>query len=521
MANKLTSVQTLRMMIQLLGRSHSGRSISKQLQLSRNTVRHYTEQILATGQSLQALQLLDDVQLAALLYPATSPTIADNLRHHNFCQQVFYFLSELKRTGVTRHLLWQEYIALTPDGYRYTQFCFHLQEQKKITAPSFRNTYEPGAMMMVDFAGDMVHYIDKDTGEQIACPVLVCVLPYSNFTYVEALPNARLPHMIAALNNALRFYKGVPLAFKTDNMRQVVVKSSRYEPTFTDLMKQWSLHYNITLDAARIYKPKDKAPVENHVKITYTKVYAPLRDKTFFSLEELNEAIALQLDTLNDKNFQGKTYSRFNQYEQEEQVLLQTLPVHDFELKHSTGAKVQKNYHIVLGEDKHYYSVPFAYIGQYVKAIYDVYTVEIYCKHKRIATHKRSIKRHGYTTAKEHMPQNHQHYTEQKGWDADYFLRQAAAVGTLTATYVQGMLGTRQYTEQTFNACRGILRLAKQYGHQRLEAACERALPSGQYSYKVIENILKNGLDKVIAAAQTNLFQMPEHDNIRGKDAYQ
>lgn len=251
-------MQTLRTIIQLAGRSLSGRAIARQLHLSRNTVSHYLQQIQAAQKPIEVLQAMDDTALAALLYPSNTAAITDQNRHNYFCSQVPYFLSELKRTGVTRQLLWTEYISQNPNGYRYSQFCFHLKEQRNIVSPSFLNHYQPAETMMVDFAGDPIHYINKETGEQIACPVLICVLPYSNYTYAQALPNATLPFMVAALNRALRYFKGAPLALKTDNMKQVVIKSNRYEPTFTDLMQQWSLHYNISLVASRPLSQKIK-----------------------------------------------------------------------------------------------------------------------------------------------------------------------------------------------------------------------------------------------------------------------
>ena len=522
MANKLTSMQTLRTIMQLAGRSLSQRAIARQLNLSRNTVGHYLQQVDATQIAINTLQAMDDAALAALLYPPNTIAVSQDKRHSHFCKQVPYLLAELKRTGVTRQLLWLEYISQYPEGYRYSQFCFHLKEQRAIVSPAFLNHYKPAETMMVDFAGDPLHYINKETGEQIACPVLVCVLPYSNYTYVQVLPKATLPYMIAALNKALLYFKGAPLALKTDNMKQVVAKGNRYEPTFTDLMQQWSLYYNIDLVAARPFKPKDKAPVENHVKIVYNRLYAPLRNQEFFSLEALNEAMYQRLELHNDKHFQGKSYSRSIQFKDEEQPHLKPLPNYDFEIKHSASAKVQKNYHVTLGEDWHHYSVPHSYLGKQVTVIYDTQFVEIYLNHQRIAIHKRSVKRHDYTTNKEHMPDNHRHYKEQRqGWDGDYFLRQVANIGPHTQAYVAGMLKARSFTEQTFNACRGIMRLSKDYTAVRLEAACGRALPSGFYTYKTIANILKNNLDSEQVTTQTMLFQLPKHDNIRGSDAYQ
>jgi hypothetical protein len=302
-------------------------------------------------------------------------------------------------------------------------------------------------------------------------------------------------------------------------MRQVVTKSCRYEPLFTDAMQQWGLHYNIALLATRVRKPKDKASVENEVRIAYQRIYAPLRDQIFYSLRELNEAIADQLDKHNNKTFQGKDYSRRQLFETQEKPLLQALPAESFILKHKVNAKVQKNYHITLGEDWHHYSVPYTYIGKVVQAVYDADIVEIYFQLKRIALHPRGYKRHGFTTSKEHMPEGHRRYFEQQGWTPDYFLERAAKVGPDTVLYVQALLKARLFTEQTYNACRGLLRLQKDFGPERLELACRIGLKGSVFNYRTIHKILNNNQDKLLAI-QPDLFKIPEHKNLRGPSAY-
>jgi hypothetical protein len=165
--------------------------------------------------------------------------------------------------------------------------------------------------------------------------------------------------------------------------------------------------------------------------------------------------------------------------------------------------------------------IAYHYIGKQVAIIYDTQSVEIFLDHQRIAVHKRLYNQHGYTTLKEHMPENHRNYTQQRGWDSDYFLRLASQIGPCTHGYMEGVLKGRQFTEQTFNSCRGILRLGSSYGNDRLESACQRALPSGSFSYKTLTKILANNLDKAPHFMQTTLFQTPDHENIRGAGAYE
>ncbi len=518
MSNYLVTMQNVRSIIQLLQRGFSGRRISRDLKISRNTLKLYTDRLNASAFSLGELQLLDDAGLSAIVY-ADAQQMQPDPRRDDFTSRINYFLAELKRTGVTQQLLWEEYKKESPDGYEYSQFCELFAQYKKVSEATMHFKHKSAEMMMVDFAGDPLSYVDQQTGELISCPVFVAVLPYSGYSFVIALPNAKQPSVIKALNLCLQYFGGVPMSIKCDNMKTAVAKSSRYEPVFTETLLQWSLHNNITLLAARVRKPKDKASVENQVKLSYQRIYAPSRNKIFFSLAELNVDIAEQLNLYHKRTFQRKDYSRLDSFTGNEKPLLQDLPVEPFIIRHVAKAKVQKNYHITLGENWHHYSVPFSFIGKTVNAIYDTDTVEIYYEHKRIALHKRNYKPHDFTTIKEHMPESHQRYSEQQGWTPEYFLDEAAKVGVSTHLYIKGLLKARRFTEQTYNACLGIMRLVRSYSPLRVEAACKRALTGQCFSYTTINNILTNNLD-TLEPVQPLLFNMPEHNNLRGPEAY-
>lgn len=518
MTNNLVTMQNVRSIIQLLQRKYSGRSIARDLKLSRNTVKLYTGRLTACGFSLDELQQMDDAGLHAIAY-ADAKQLQPDARNADFKSRIDYFLAELKRTGVTKQLLWEEYKKHNDDAYEYSQFCDLFAQYRKVNEATMHLVHKPAEVMMVDFAGDNLSFVDPLSGEVISCPVFVGVLPYSGYSFAVALPNARQPNVIKALNLCLDYFSGAPQSVKCDNMKTAVIKSCRYEPAFTDTLIQWSLHNNIALLAARVRKPKDKAAVENEVKLVYQRVYAPLRDKIFFSLDELNAAMVEQLKKYHQRSFQKKDNSRLDAFLNNEQPFLHPLPTEKYVARHVANAKVQKNYHITLGEDWHHYSVPFSLIGKHVNVIYDTDTVEIYYEHKRIALHRRSYKRHDFTTTKEHMPESHQRYAEQKGWTPEYFLEQARKVGVSTHLYFQGVLKARRFTEQTYNACLGILRLVKAYTPVRVEAACKRALGGQHYSYTTINNILINNLD-TLQGDQPSLFNIPDNDNIRGPEAY-
>jgi len=511
-------MQLVRSIIQLLARGYSERAIHRELGISRTTVRRYIKRFEQEKLPVKDLLALEDSRLSLIVYPSPAPMPQDP-RRVVFHELSTYFLSELKRTGVTRLLLWEEYKKEYPGGYEYSKFCELLKEAAGPQEATMHFEHEPAALLMIDFAGDKLHYVCPDSGELIACPVLVCVLPYSGYSYAIALANATIPQVIKGLNTCLAYFGGVPVALKSDNMRQLVARSCRYEPIFTEVFRQWALHNNIILLAARPRKPKDKPHVENEVKLTYQRIYAPLRNEEFHSIQALNAAIERKRIEHHQKPFSRKEGNRLQYFRQEEQPLLQPLPAESYQVRHSVSAKVQKNYHITLGEDWHHYSVPHRYIGKTLQTVYDTDTVEIYLQHQRIALHKKSYRKHGHTTLKEHMPEGHRQYFQQRGWDSTYFLRQAESTGPCTREYVALVLQGKRFTEQTYNACLGILRLGKVYGTERLEAACKRALKGSTYTYRILENILKNNLDRQ-QVDQGDVFRIPAHDNLRGPQAY-
>lgn len=525
MSQKAISMLIIRTMLQLLQRSGSERSIAEELNMSRNTLRKNDAAFKASPYSYKELLAMDDTTLSEIVYPGTRPVTDDDAPLKDPRLEAFealrdHFLKELKRTGVTKQLLWQEYLVQHPDGFRYTQFCERLRRYEQSTDVSLHIAYKPGDTLMIDFAGDKLSYVDPCTGELFLCPVLVCVLPFSGYSYVEALPNATLPQLVKALNNCLRFMGGAPLNLLSDNMRQVVTKSCRYEPVFTNMILAWAQHNSIHLKTARVRSPRDKPHVENEVKITYARIYAPLRDKVYHSLDELNSAILRLLKRHHKQPFQKREQNRLDVFTTTEQLLLQSLPPQPYAMKYATESKVQRNYHVILGEDRHFYSVPYTLIGKKLRIVYDTDTVEIFQDYQRVAIHKRSFKRYDYTTNPAHMPDAHKSYHEQMGWDKEYFLKQAVKIGAYTIQYMQRMIDSRQHKEQAFLGCVGILRLASSNPPERVEAACRLALQSSSTSYKTIANILLNKRDLLLTEVQPTLFKLPPHDNLRGSDAY-
>jgi len=506
-------MEQLKQILQLKSDGVAIREMARRIGISRNSIRKYLALLDADNKEPTNLELADKAYNNDLLQH-NSDRLDQLTRHFSSSG------SELSKTGVTRQLLWQEYLARYPDGYGYSQYCYHLNQYLKKSDVSMHQEYRPGDTIMVDFAGKKQHYVDVDTAERIECQVFVAILPYSGLIFCKAVHSQQSADFITCINAMLKYYAGVPSTILCDNLKTAVIRPSRYEPVFTEMCYQLSEHYQTTFSATRPYSPRDKAMVEQAVRIVYSHVYAPLRHQEFTSLHTLNEAMYQQIYLLNNKPYKNTAYSRWYFYDSQEQALLRALPPEPFSPKKVVLLTVQRNYHVQLSEDHLYYSVPYQYVGKKVKVLYDSRVIEVYLDNNRIALHIRKAHSKAYTTLAEHMPPHHQRMQQIKGWNKEDLLAQAARIGTSTAGAATLMLENSIYIEQNYKACFGMLMLQKKYGVLRLEAACGRALQGTRVNYTMIKNILERGLDKQTPLPDNNTT-IPLHDNIRGKDHYQ
>lgn len=512
MAQKPITMEQLKQILQLKNDGIGIREIARRTCMSRNSVRKYLSKLDTPAADLSPKDLADKAY--------------DNEQLQNNTQrklQLFdhfkYAESELAKTGVTRLLLWKEYLLNHPNGYAYSQYCDLFKQYLKHKDVSMHLEYNAADIMMIDFAGKKQYYVDTSTGERIECEVFVAILPFSGLIFCLAVPSQKTHDFAACINAMLLFFAGVAATILCDNLRTAVTRSDRYEPVFTDLCYQLSEHYGTTFSAARPYSPKDKAMVEQAVRIVYAHVYAPLRNREFTSLKALNNAMQEQLWLLNNKPYKNTPYSRLYFYEQQERPLLKPLPSEPFAPKKVTILTVQRNYHVQLREDCLYYSVPYQYVGRKVKVLYDSRVVEVYYDNARIALHIRKPHAKAYTTIADHMPPHHRHIQEIKGFNKEDLLKQAERIGVNTLKAASLILENSIYIEQNYKSCFGMLMLQKKYGIPRLEAACGRVLQGSRINYTMIKNILERGLDKQLSILDEQ--PIPPHDNIRGKDNYQ
>lgn len=359
---------------------------------------------------------------------------------------------------------------------------------------------------------------DAVTGECTEVEVFVATLGYSQHTYVQAVTSQRKEDFIAATENALHFFNGVPKAIVPDNLKSAVHKPDKYEAELNGAFADFANHYGTTILPARSKKPRDKALVEKSVDIIYSRIFAPLRNQVFHSIAALNAAIVPLLAAHNHQHFQLRKQSRLQVFEEHEKSLLQPLPAERYEIKIFKEVTVMKNGYVQLYEDKHYYSVPYRFIGRQVKLIYSSRQLSVFYNRERIAYHVRGIKKYGYTTIKEHLSSTHQFVSE---WNPDKFINWAAAIAAEVKQYITYILDHATHPEQAYRSCIGILSFEKKVGRDRLVKAVQRAIYFGAYNYTIIKKILQNNLDQIPfgdeGSGQTSL---PFHDNIRGAGSY-
>jgi transposase len=511
MAAKSIAMSTLKQVLLMYSEGKPIKFIARSCGLSKNTVKKY---IRSPNSTLKELSMLDEHEMADRLKKL--PLKPDPERYDDFQNRFKYLTEELKRDGVSRYLLWQEYLLEFPGGYSYSQFCFHLQQYQKSGQLSMMLDHKPADRLYIDFAGKKLSWYDPQTGEEKKEEVLVGCLGYSQTAVVVAVESQRTEHFVDGLRQILEHLGGCTHAIVPDNLKAAVIKSDRYEPELNRILEDFANHYGTTIVPARALHPKDKALAENLVKISYNRIYAPLRNQTFTSLKELNQAIACQTEKHNQTPFQRKDFCRRQLFESEEQKLLKPLPAEPFLLKKYRSYKVQKNSMILLSEDQHYYSVPYAYIGQQVEVIYTLSSVQIYHKNKLIATHSRTFKKYGQTYLKEHFPSWHQDYRDRS---PEYYRVRASKYSTELQEVISIVLHKKLYPEQMYKSCEGILKLASKTPKEVFEKACKMALLAGNVNYKFLQSLIQSG-----AAAHFELPEerktSPEHANIRGKEFY-
>ncbi|CAN5264200.1 IS21-like element ISPsy14 family transposase [soil metagenome] len=499
-------MRKIREVLRLSGTTElSVRQIAAAVGAARSTVQECLRRAWAAGLSWPLPVELDEAALRERLYarpasPAAYP-LPDFVAMH----------AELRRKGVTRLLLWQEYKAQHPEGCQYSAFCRHYAAWRSAQEPVLRFAHAPGEKLFVDYAGQTVEVIDRLSGEMRAAQIFVAVLGASNYTYAEATWSQSLPDWLGSHVRALAYFGGVPQAIVPDNLKSGVKRACRYEPDLNPAYQDFAEHYGVAILPARVRKPRDKAKVESAVLVVERWILARLRHRRFFSLGELNATIAALLEELNRRPFKKLEGCRRSRFEALDRPALKPLPVKPYEFAQWRKAKVHPDYHIEV--ERAYYSVPYALIGQTVEVRLAAQTVEVFHRGKLVAAHARAQRRATFSTLPGHRPAGHRAVIEQSH---ARLLERALAVGPATAALLRAQVVHRKHPEETLRSAQGILRLGRDFSPAQLEAACERALALRALSYRAVRSLITAPCDAAAAPSRP-----VAHPNLRGARYFQ
>lgn len=458
---------------------------------SRNTVAEVWKLTQDKNLSWPIPDTLTNENIEQLLYPERG------LKEGRKLPDFEYIYNELAKPGVTLSLIWAEYCAQCAQEhtipYQHTQFNEKYHAFAASKKATLRINRKPGELMEVDWVCDTLTVYDEAAGEPIKAYIFVACLPCSLYSYAEAFPDMKSNHWIEAHVHAYAFFEGVTRILVPDNLKTGVIKNTRNELVLNRSYHEMAEHYGTAIIPARPVSPKDKPNAEGTVRVIETWILAVLRNRKFFSFEELNRAIREKLQEFNEKPFQKKKGSRLTAFEEEEKSYLMLLPAFPYETAVWSKATIQPDYLITVGNCK--YSVPYEFIGKEVEIRTTEKSIEVFFHNNRIASHMRKAYSPYPFYVPEHMPESHRKYL---AYNADSFLDWAERTGTSTLLVVKNFLHTHKVEQQGYKTCLSLMKLADRYSTERLEKACEKALSyTPSPSLKNISTILKNGQDKV------------------------
>jgi len=503
----------MRQIREILRLKHEGglrhRAIAQACGVGVGTVSEYLGRAERAGLVWPLPPELDEAALEARLFRPPEPG------RERAAPDLVSIHQELKRVGVTLHLLWEEYREIYPQGYGYSQFCEHYRRWAGKLKPSMRQQHRAGEKTFIDFSGKRPHLVDGKTGEEIPVELFVAVLGASCYTYAEAIPTQKVHDWVAAHTRMLEYFCGSSQLWVPDQLKSAITRPCRYEAGVNRSYQELAAHYGAVVVPARPGKAQDKAKVESMVLVTQRWILARLRHHTFFELAELNAAILELLEQLNRRPMQKLGVSRHELWERLDRPALKPLPASGYQLAHWKPCWVNIDYHVEV--DRHPYSVPYQLIHEEVEARYTASIVEVYYKGRRVVSHPRRFD-HQPSTLAEHMPSSHRAHAE---WTPSRLIHWAEQSGPATGRLVAGILERRPHPEQGYRACLGLMRLGRCYGPERLEAASARAEGLRSYSYRTVKNILASAQDRLPFEDEPPAPKpTPSHGNIRGADYY-
>jgi len=514
MSNKRIEMINLAHLIRQMNEGISRKKIAENLKISKTTVQSYANIFKACN--ISTADLLKKTTFELYEFIAALPS-AQTERMKHFTKVFKEYEYKLISKALNRKEVYDKYLKTTNDVLCYSQFCALISAEFKTKNIHLHLEHKPGDKLFVDFAGKKLHYFDPVSNKKITVEVFVAVLGHSQKAYVEAIASQKIEDFLPAIERAMRYFGGVPQAIVPDNLKSAVNKANRYEAILNESFSHFCEHFDCYPFPARPYEPTDKNLVENMVGKSYQYIYKQVRQSDHYSINSLNEVIFVELDKFNKKDFSRRDYSRNDLFEQNEMQYLKPLPVKNYEIVRFLQSKVRQDYHIWFPLDKHYYSVPFLYVGKTTKVIYNADNVEIFCNYQRIATHKRDLTKYAYSTNKDHLSPKHKFVSD---YSPEKLFENAEKIGPFTTIIITQILDSKNYLEQKLKSGKGIIALANKLGNVIIEQCCQRALLFGVANYQQIKNIADKKLYLESEPVEQKSKVTENHKNQRGKDYY-
>lgn len=486
------------------------RAIAQACGIGLGTVTAYLQRARVAGLTWPVPADLDDAALEARLF-AHAPRAAEDRTVPTWPE----VHQELKKAGVTLTLLWEEYRAVHPQGYGYSQFCERYRQWRRALQPSMRQVHRAGEKLFVDFSGKRPSLVDPATGEEVVVELFVGVLGASGLIYAEATPRQDLASWVTAHVHMLEYFQGSAAIWVPDNLKSGVTRAHAYEPHVNRTYEELAHHYGAVVIPTRVARPKDKPKAEVSVQIAQRWILAALRHQTFFALADLNAAIRARVDAINDRPMRAVGVSRRALFAQIDQPALRPLPTARYELAEWKPCRVNIDYHVEVAHNL--YSVPYQLVHAQVDTRATASTIEVFAHGRRVASHARLTGRGHFATQSAHMPHAHRAHAE---WTPSRLIAWAEQSGPATGRFVAGVLERRPHPEQGYRACLGLMRLGRTYGADRLEAACRRAAQLQSYRYRTVEHMLITQQDR-LPLDEPPARPPLEHDNVRGATYYE
>ena len=407
----------------------------------------------------------------------------------------FAMLQERIETGVPLQILWEDYRREDPHNtLSYSQLATRMRAYRRTKPGSMMLTHTAGHEAFVDYAGckriPLPTYTDPSTGDKIAVQLFVGVLPASSLIFAICSPSQQVPDFIRSHVDMLAYFGGVPLAVVCDNLKSAVIKPGR-RPVLQRTYEEFSRHYAVAINPARIFSPKDKAMVEGAVKIVQNHIVVRLHDRVHHSLDDLNADLANLLEDLNNRRMLTYGKSRRERFEQLERGTLNPLPVEPFVYAKCTSIlRVPKDYHVRV--DHHAYSVPHALTGQRVDARITDDRVDIFRETERVASHARSFERGGHTTDPDHLTVDHRAWHDRT---PDAMIAWAKRAGPNVHAFIKKQLG-KSHPVAALPACEEIKALAEKHGTEVVNRAAGDAMDLNVLSVSTLRRMIRKHTDQ-------------------------